>query len=299
MKDYLIRAMTTNKEIRALAVNSTEVVKAAQEAHNTTPVATAALGRTLSATLLMGSMVKTGQETGLKIVGEGPLEKIVTEANHYGEVRGYVGNPRVKFMTGKQGKLDVARAIGKGQLFVHKKLGTKEQYEGNVPLVSGEIGEDITYYFTQSEQTPSAVGLGVLIDTDLSIKAAGGFIVQLLPEASEETIAQLEENLAEIESVSKLIDQGLNPEKLLEKILTGFRFRILANREVTYKCKCNVERIKNLLVNLGREEIKEIIAEEGQVEIKCHFCGEVYCYEEKEVNELFDKVKSINERKQD
>ncbi|SJZ51329.1 Hsp33 family molecular chaperone HslO [Selenihalanaerobacter shriftii] len=297
MKDNLIRVMTTNKEIRALAVNSTKVVKDAQQAHNTTPVATAALGRALSANLLMGSMVKTGHETGLKIIGDGPLNKIVAESNHYGEVRGYVGNPKIDFMTNKQGKLDVAGAIGNGKLIVRKNLGLKEPYEGSVPLISGEIGEDLTYYFTQSEQTPSAVGLGVLIDTDLSVKAAGGFIVQLLPEASEETIEQLEENLAKIESVSGLINQGLSPEELLEKVLDGFRFRTLTQRDVSYKCKCSKDRTKNLLVGLGREEIKEIIAEEGQVEIRCHFCGELYSYGKKEIDDLFDKVKNIDDQR--
>lgn len=286
MKDYLIRVMTTNKEIRALAVNSTEVVKEAQQAHDTTPVATAALGRTLSGALLMGSMVKTGQETALKIAGDGPLKKIAAEANQYGEVRGYVQNPKVSFMTNKPGKLNVAKAIGKGQLVVRKDLGLEEPYEGSVPLVSGEIGEDLTYYFTQSEQVPSAVGLGVLVDTDLSVKAAGGFIVQLLPEASDETIEQLEKNLAAIESVSKLIDQGLSPEELLEKILTGFEFRTLVEKGVTYKCKCSKEDTKNLLVSLGREEIEEILAEEDQIEIECHFCSEVYQYDREEVEQL-------------
>ncbi|ADL12449.1 Hsp33 family molecular chaperone HslO [Acetohalobium arabaticum] len=286
MKDYLIRVMTTNKEIRALAVNSTGVVREAQKAHDTTPVATAALGRTLNGALLMGSMVKTGQETALKIAGDGPLGKIAAEANHHGEVRGYVQNPKVDFMTSRQGKLDVAQAIGKGQLVVRKDLGVEEPYEGSVPLVSGEIGEDLTYYFTQSEQVPSAVGLGVLVDTDLSVKAAGGFIVQLLPEASEETIEQLEENLAEIESVSRLIDHGLSPEELLEKILSGFEFRTLAEKEVIYKCKCSKEDTKNLLASLGKEEIEEIIAEEGKIEIECHFCGEVYQYSKEEVEEI-------------
>ncbi|MBM7623343.1 Hsp33 family molecular chaperone HslO [Sporohalobacter salinus] len=284
MEDYLIRVMTTNKEIRALAVNSTEVVKNAQEAHNTAPVATAALGRTLTAALLMGSMVKTGHETALKITGDGPLKKLAAEANHHGEVRGYVHNSKVDFMTNKQGKLDVAKAIGKGQLIVRKNLGLEEPYEGSVPLISGEIGEDLTYYFTQSEQIPSAVGLGVLINTDLSVKASGGFIVQLLPEASEETIEQLEKNLAKIEVVSKLIDQGLKPEELLEKVLTGFEFRTLAEKEVVYKCKCSKEDTKKLLVGLGREEIEDIIAEEGQVEIECHFCNEVYRFDKEEMN---------------
>ncbi|MGM0470750.1 MAG: Hsp33 family molecular chaperone HslO [Bacillota bacterium] len=287
MEDYLIRVMTTNKEVRALAVNATEVVQQAQEAHNTTLVATAALGRTLSANLMMGSMVKTGEQTGIKIISNGPLQKIITEANHYGEVRGYVGNPQVKLMTKQTNKLDVAQVVGEGDLYVYKRFAGEEPYEGSVPLISGEIGEDLTYYFTQSEQIPSSVGLGVLIDTDLSVQAAGGFIVQLLPEASEETIEQLEENLAKIKSVSELISQGAKPENLLEKVLDGFKFRTLAQKEVEYKCQCSKEQIQKMIINLGQSEAEDIIEQEGELEVECHFCKEVYSYNAEEIEELF------------
>lgn len=286
MEDYLVRALTTNKEIRALAVRSTGVVNQAQRAHQTTPVATAALGRALSGALLMGAMIKSGDEVGLRIVGDGPLKRIIVEANYYGETRGYVGNPQPDLMINEQGKLDVARAIGKGQLFVTKRIGREEPYEGSVPLVSGEIGDDLTYYFTQSEQTPSAVGLGVLVDTDLSVKAAGGFVIQLLPGATEETISRLEDNLEGIKSVSRLIEEGLSPEELLEKLLAGFDFRILAKREVIFKCKCNRERTKELLISLSPKELQEILEEEYKIEIKCHFCGETYHFNREEVEEV-------------
>ncbi|GAB6100222.1 redox-regulated molecular chaperone HslO [Halanaerocella petrolearia] len=286
MNDYLVRAITTNKEIRALAVRSTEVVSAAQESHQTTPVATAALGRTLTAGLLMGSMVKSGDKIALRVIGDGPLGKIVVEGNQYGEVTGYVANPQIELMTNNQGKLDVAEAIGKGQLQVTKKMGLKDPYQGSVPLISGEIGDDLTYYFTKSEQTPSSVGLGVLVDTDLSVKAAGGFIIQLMPDASEDTIDKLEANLAEINSISRLIAEGLSPEELLKKLLDGFEFRVLAEKDVEFKCKCNREKTKDLLVSLGEGELEEILEEEGAVEINCHFCGQDYSFNEQEVDEL-------------
>ncbi|AGB41832.1 disulfide bond chaperone [Halobacteroides halobius DSM 5150] len=286
MNDYLVRAMTTNKEVRALAVRSTKVVNQAHQSHQTTPVATAALGRTLTAGLLMGSMFKSGDEVTLRIEGNGPLGKIIAQGNQYGQVRGYVTNPQVKLMTNQKGKLDVAKGIGQGQLFVTKNMRLKEPYHGSIPLVSGEIGDDLTYYFTKSEQTPSSVGLGVLVDKDLSVKAAGGFIIQLMPDASEETIKQLEDNLATVTSVSSLIEEGMSPEGLLEKLLTGFDFRVLANKDVEYKCKCSQERMQDLIMSLGEEELREALDKEGQVEIKCHFCGETYSFGKEGIEEL-------------
>ncbi|WP_408954897.1 Hsp33 family molecular chaperone HslO [Natroniella sp. ANB-PHB2] len=285
-KDYLIRAMTINKEIRVLVARSTELVKQAQQAHQTTPVATAALGRTLTAGVLMGSMLKSGKEISLAISGDGPLQRIVVHANQYGEVRGYVTNPQIELLENELGKLDVARAIGQGSLTIKKDLGLKDPYQGSVPLVSGEIGDDLTYYFTKSEQTPSAVGLGILVNPDCSVKAAGGFIIQLMPEAAEETITQLEENLAEIDSVSKLIGQGLSPEKLLEKLLVGFEFKILTEREIEFKCICSQRRMKRLVSSLGEEDLREIIEEDEQVEIKCHFCNQGYQFSKEEFEDI-------------
>ncbi|WP_018247829.1 Hsp33 family molecular chaperone HslO [Orenia marismortui] len=294
VQDYIIRAMTTNKEIRALAVKSTTAVNDAQKSHQTTPVATAALGRALTGGLLVGSLVKSGMEIGLDIVGDGPLGRIMVNANYRGEVRGYVGNPNIELMTNQQGKLDVARAVGNGQLTIKKDLKVKEPYQGSVPLVSGEIGDDLTYYFTKSEQTPSAVGLGVLVDTDLSVKAAGGFLIQLLPDATEETITQLESNLSKINSVSALIESGLTPEEILEKLLDGFEFRVLEKADVKFKCKCNRDRIAALALSLGEEDLKDILEEQGKVEIRCHFCGETYKFNEGDIAEILKRAQEEN-----
>src|SRR6056297_1988549 len=201
MSDYLIRVLTKNKQIRGLAIRSTKLVKKAQQLHNATPVATAALGRTLSAAAMMSIMEKYGK-IGIKIIGNGPIKRIITEADTNGHVRGYVGNPRIDLMINEQSKLDAKKAVGKGHLYIRKIMGLKEEYDSKIELVSGEIGEDLTYYYTQSEQIPSSVGLGVLVNKDFTVRAAGGFMIQLLPNTPEETIKQLEKNLSEINSVS-------------------------------------------------------------------------------------------------
>lgn len=289
MDDYLIRAITTNKEIRALAVKSTDTVSESQRRHQTTAVATAALGRVITGALLTGSLVKSGDEIVLKIKGDGPAGKIVADANQAGEVRGYIQNPKLDLYQTDSGKLDVAKAVGSGELSLTKIMRMKEPYTGNVPLISGEIGEDLTYYFTASEQTPSAVGLGVLVDTDLSVKAAGGFIIQLLPDASEETIEILENNLAKIKSVSKLIDSGMTPEELLEELLGDLDYRIMARKDVAFKCRCSRERSFQLIAGMGQEEIKSVLAEQGEIEIRCHFCNNTYKFAKEEVEELIAK----------
>ncbi len=289
-EDYLFRAITTNKEVRALAIKSTEVVAKAQRSHQTTPLATAALGRSLTGGLLVANLLKSGNEISLDIRGDGPLKRIVVNANYHGRVRGYVVNPHIKLMNNAAGKLDVAGAIGNGQLLIKKDLGLKEPYEGSVPLVSGEIAEDLTYYFTKSEQTPSAVGLGVVVNPDLSVEAAGGFLIQLLPDASEETINKLESNLAEVKSVSRLIEAGLSPEEVLDRLLAGFDYRVLDKSDVEFKCKCDRQRVAGLAMSLGPEELKGILEEEGKVEVRCHFCGENYQFEQEEINELLEDV---------
>lgn len=303
MNDYLIRAITTNKEIRVLAVKSTEVVKEAQQRHQTTPVATAALGRVLTGALLTGSLVKSGDEIVLKIEGTGPAGKIVADANQKGEVRGYIENPNLDLYQNNSGKLDVAKAVGAGELSLTKIMSMKEPYTGSVPLVSGEIGEDLTYYFTSSEQVPSAVGLGVLVDTDLSVKAAGGFLIQLLPDASDETIELLEKNLAKISSVSRLIEKGMTPEELIEELLGEMDFRIMARKDVQFKCRCSRERSSELIAGLGKKEIEETLAEEGEIEVRCHFCNNTYSFNREEVEELLAKTenteKTISDLDQD
>ena len=295
MEDYLIRAITTNKEIRALAVNSTKTVEKARKIHETTPVATAALGRVMSGVLLMGSLVKSGEETSLSIRGDGPIKKILAEANQKGEVRGYVANPNLPLKLNKSKKLDVASAIGKGELVVRKNYFMKEPYEGKVKLISGRIGDDLSYYFTKSEQKPSSVGVGVLVDKDQTVKAAGGFLIQLLPEASDETIDKLEENIGKINSLSRLIEEGRSPEDLLDILLEGFDYRVMAEKNVEYKCSCNREQVKGVMISLGEDELRETLKEEGKVEIKCHFCKSKYEFNEKEVEEA---IKNSNKKQE-
>ena len=285
MDDYLIRVITTNKEIRALAVNSTKTVEKARTMHNTTPVATAALGRALSGGLLIGSLVKSGEQTSLSIRGDGPLKTILVESNQKGEVRGYVANPQVALQLNNLNKLDVASAIGNGELVIRKNYLMKEPYEGKVRLISGEIGDDLSYYFTKSEQTPSSVGVGVLVDTDQSVKAAGGFLIQLLPDASEETIDRLEENINKIDSLSRLIDKGTSPEDLLDILLEGFDYRVMAKKNVGFKCRCSREQVKGIMTSLGEKELKKTLEDEGKIEIRCHFCNNKYEFNENEVEE--------------
>jgi molecular chaperone Hsp33 len=294
MDDYLIRAITTNKELRALAVKSTEVVAEAQRRHQTTPVATAALGRVLSGALLTGSLVKSGEEILLKVEGNGPAGKIIAEANQEGDVRGYISSPDLEFYTTDNGKLDVARAVGNGELSLTKFMSMKEPYKGSVALVSGEIGDDLTYYFTASEQIPSAVGLGVLVDKDLSVKAAGGFLIQLLPDASEETIKLLEDNLEKVKSVSALIEQGMSPEDILDKLLGDLDYRVVARKNVQFKCRCSRERSYELIAGLGRDEIEETLKEQGKLEVRCHFCNQSYSFEKDEVEEMLEELDKKN-----
>ncbi|MDZ7672548.1 MAG: Hsp33 family molecular chaperone HslO [Halanaerobiales bacterium] len=280
MEDYMIRVLTENKQIRGLAVRSTNLVSKAQKVHDTTPVATAALGRTLSAVAMMSALEKSGVKIGLKIIGDGPIERIIAESNLKGKIRGYVGNPKVDILINDLNKLDVKQAVGEGDLIVRKVSGLKEPYESKIALVSGEIGEDLTYYYTQSEQIPSSVGLGVLVNKDYSVRAAGGFMIQLLPNTPEKTIKQLEKNLSEINSVSRLIDNGDNPEDLLDKVLQGFSYNITQTQEIEYKCNCSKEKGLEIVNTLSVDDIKESIEEDGYVEVTCHYCNTKYEYKE-------------------
>ena len=283
MDDYMIRVLTKNKQIRALAVRSTNLVEKARQTHETTPVATAALGRALSAVSMMVALEKSGKKVGLRIIGDGPINRIIAEGNMDGEVKGFVGNPQIDIMLNEKKnkkKLDVRKAIGNGELYVRKMLGLKEPYESKIQLVSGEIGEDLTYYYTKSEQVPSSVGLGVLVDTDSSVLAAGGFIIQLLPDTPEETISQLETNLNNIGSVSRIIEEGKKPEELLDIVLEGFEYDITQVKEVEYKCNCDKERGLEIVNTLSGEDIKKSLEEDGYVEVTCHYCNSQYRYDE-------------------
>lgn len=292
MSDYLVKALAFNGQIRAYAVKSTETVGVAQRRHYTWPVASAALGRSMSAGLMMGAMLKGDEKLTIKIAGGGPLGPILVDSNARGEVRGYVTNPHVHFDLNEHGKLDVRRGVGTdGTLSVVKDIGMRDYFTGQVPLISGELGEDFTYYFVTSEQVPSSVGVGVLVNPDNSIKAAGGFIIQLMPGTSEETIAFIENRLKEIPPVSKLIDKGLAPEELLEELLGKENVKVLETVPVSFECNCSKERFHTALISLGSEELKDMIETDGQAEAHCHFCNEKYLFTKEELEEMEKEAK--------
>lgn len=293
MSDYLVRAIGFNGSVRAFAVSSTETVSEAQRRHDTWPTASAALGRTMTAGVMMGAMQKGDDQLTIKIQGDGPMGAIIVDANAKGEVRGYAMHPHVDFELNQFGKLDVRRAVGtQGSLSVVKDAGLRDYFTGQVELVSGELGEDFAYYFTKSEQTPSAVGLGVLVNPDQTIKAAGGFIVQVMPGVDDETITQIEEALSKIEPVSKMIEKGFTPEEILEAVLGKEHVEILDRQDVTFSCNCSKERFSNALIGLGEEELQAMIEEDHGAEAECHFCMEKYNYAEDELRDIIEEVRA-------
>lgn len=287
MKDYLVRATAAGGQIRALAVVTTNLVDEARQRHKTYPVATAALGRTLTGALLLGATLAEEDILTVRILGDGPLGAVVATANGKGQVRGYVQEPFTHLPSTPQGKLDVGGAVGReGQLYVTKDIGLREPYTGSVPLTSGEIGDDLTYYLTVSEQVNSSVGLGVLVETDNSVRAAGGYIIQLLPGYEEETVSRLEENLLGVTPVSTMVDEGKSPEEMLKAVLMGLDINFLETKEVSFSCPCSKERLEKVLISLGREEIVSMIEEQGGVELTCHFCCDVYNFSKEELENL-------------
>ncbi|WIL38760.1 Hsp33 family molecular chaperone HslO [Kurthia sp. YJT4] len=293
MSDYLVRAIGFNGSVRAFAVSSTETVGEAQRRHDTWPTASAALGRTMTAGVMMGAMQKGDDQLTIKVQGDGPIGAIIVDANAKGEVRGYTMNPHVDFELNQFGKLDVRRAVGtQGSLSVVKDAGLRDYFTGQVELVSGELGEDFAYYFTKSEQTPSAVGLGVLVNPDYTIKAAGGFIVQVMPGVDDETITQIEEALSKIEPVSKMIEKGFTPEEILEAVLGKEHVEILDRQDVTFSCNCSKDRFSNALIGLGEEELQAMIDEDHGAEAECHFCMEKYSYSEDELRDIIEEVRA-------
>lgn len=287
MEDYLIKALAFNGQVRAYAARSTDTVGEAQRRHYTWPTASAALGRAMSAGVMMGAMLKGEEKLTIKIEGGGPLGPILVDSNSKGEVRGYVTHPQTHFDLNEQGKLDVRRAVGTdGMLTVVKDIGMREHFTGQVPIVSGELGEDFTYYFAMSEQLPSSVGVGVLVNPDNTILASGGFILQLLPGTDEETITRIENRLKEIPPVSKLIEKGLTPEELLNEILGEGNVKILEKMPVSFECTCSKERFATSIISLGRDEIQDMIDTDGEAEAQCHFCNEKYHYSKEELEAL-------------
>ena len=286
MKDYIVRATAANAQIRAFAASTTELVEEARTRHNTSPVATAALGRLLTAGAMMGSMMKNDTDMlTLQIRGDGPIEGITVTADSHANVKGYVGNPDV-MLPPKNGKLDVGGAVGIGLLQVIKDMGLKEPYVGQVALQTSEIAEDLTYYFATSEQVPSAVGLGVLMNKDNTVRQAGGFIVQLMPFAEESTIAKLEENVQKITSVTNLLEEGHTPESLLEKVLEGFDMEINEKVPTEFYCNCSRERVEKALISIGRKELNEMIQEGKSIEMNCHFCNKNYIFTVEELKNI-------------
>ena len=287
----ILRAVDPDGLIRVSFLDSKDIVNVAQSIHNTSPVATAALGRTLTMTAFLGSMLKSEDDkVTVYIKGDGPLAGIVATSDAKGMVKGYVYNPLVDIPLNRKGKLDVGGAIGNGYLSISKDLGLKEPYMGSVPLVTGEIAEDFTYYFAKSEQTPTAIALGVLVDTDLSAKAAGGFIIQLMPNADDETAKKIEENVRSLPPVTEMLDSGMTGEEIIKKVADGFEMKFLDSSDYEYRCDCSMEKIEKALISLGREELTDMIETDGKAELTCQFCPKVYRLDKKELTELLEKA---------
>ena len=290
--DYMIRGIAANNEIRCFAVTGRDLVDKARAAHGTSPVATAALGRTMMGALMMSDMLKNDDDLlTIRFDGDGPLGSIVVTADHHGNVKGYVQQPLVMLPLKADGHLDVGRAVGKGTLTVIRDLDLKDTYNGQIAIHSGEIADDLTHYFAESEQIPSSVGLGVLVDTDHTVKKAGGFLIQLMPFASDETISRLEKNLSAIRYVTEMLEDGMTPEDMLREALNGFDdLRITDTTEVQFFCNCSRDRVSRALALLGDEELASMIRDQKPVELSCSFCGRKYAFSVAELEQIKAKA---------
>ena len=287
MSDYIVRAIAADSQIRAFAAVTTETVETARKDHNTSPVATAALGRLLTGGAMMGIMMKGDKDIlTLQVKGDGPIEGITVTADSKGRVKGYVGNPDVCIPANSKGKLDVAGAVGVGFMNVIKDMGLKEPYVGQIALQTGEIAEDLTYYFATSEQVPSAVGLGVLVDVDGSVKQAGGFIIQLMPFTPDEVVDALEKKISEIASVTEMLEEGNTPEQILEIILGDFGLEITDTLPAAFQCDCSKERVSRAISTLSKKDLDDIINDGEAIEVKCQFCNKAYHFEVDELKEM-------------
>lgn len=290
-RDYIVRATAANHQIRAFAATTKDMVECARTSHNTSPVATATLGRLLTAGAMMGAMQKNEQDVlTLKIKAGGPINGITVTADAKGNVKGYVGNPQVMLPPNSKGKLDVAGAVGVGLLQVIKDMGLKEPYVGQTILTTSEIAEDLTYYFATSEQVPSSVGLGVLMEKDNTVKRAGGFIIQLLPFTDDETIEKLEKNLSDVTSVTEMLEQGMTPEGILAHILDGLDMVVTDRLDTSFACDCSENKIEKMLISLGREEMQAMIEDGETIEVNCHFCGKKYHVSVERLKELLSEA---------
>ncbi|WP_027107999.1 Hsp33 family molecular chaperone HslO [Lacticigenium naphthae] len=287
MSDYLIKSVAYEGQLRIYVLDATETIREAQERHDTWSASTAALGRTMIGSIMLGAMLKGDEKLTVRLTGNGPVGYIVVDSNGKGQVKGYIVNPHVSLPLNDQGKIDVKGAVGtEGSLTVTKDLGMKEPFSGQVPLVSGEIGEDFTYYMATSEQTPSAVGVSVLVNPDETVKSAGGFMIQVMPGAEESTIDELEERLQSIPLVSKLMDSGEKPEEILDRLVGKGNSKILETLPVQFHCGCSKERFAEALVTLPDADINEMIEKDQGAEAVCHFCGEKYHFDEEELEQI-------------
>lgn len=288
-QDYIVRASAANGQIRAFAATTRELVEKARRIHDTSPVATAALGRLLTGAAMMGSMMKGRKDLlTVQIMGEGPIGMMTVTADSMARVKGYVQNSGVMLAPNTEGKLDVGGAVGTGMFRVIKDLGLKEPYVGEIELISGEIAEDFTYYFAASEQVPSSVALGVLMNRDNTVAQAGGFVIQLMPDATEEVISHLEQKLTEVTAVSGLLEEGMTPEEILEYIFDGFDLKLLDKLPTFYYCNCSKERVEKALLSLGEKELKAMIADGEPITMNCHFCNSNYVFSLEELKALVD-----------
>lgn len=291
MKDYIVKAIAHNNQVRAYAAITTETVGEAERRHHTLPTASAALGRSMTVGVILGAMLKGEEKISIKINGGGPIGTILVDANTKGEVRGYVTSPQTHFDLNEHDKLDVKRAVGtNGVLTISKDIGLQHPFVGSVPIVSGEIGDDFTSYFAISEQVPSSVGVGVLVNTDQTIQAAGGFVIQLMPGTDDDTIHMIEERLKDIMPLSSMVEQGMTPEQILEQVLGAEDVKFLEKVPVQFQCQCSEERISNAIISLGSAEILDMIQTDGQAEVNCHFCNENYHYSKQDLELLLEVV---------
>lgn len=288
MSDYIVRAISTDGLVQAAAICSRELTERARQIHHASPVATAALGRALAGASMMGNALKgQGASLTLQIKGGGPLGTVLAVSDHEGNVRGYVTNPQVELPLRADGKLDVGGAVGhEGTLTVIKDLHMKEPYVGTIDLLGGEIAEDIAGYFVESEQIPTACGLGVLVDRDQSVKSAGGYLIQLLPGATEDTIVKVEGGIMAAGPVSALLEQDPDPEHLLRTVMSDFDLKILETQPVSYKCYCSRERVERALISLGRKELEDMLREQGGCQLSCQFCDAVYDFSKEDLEGL-------------
>lgn len=292
MSDHIVRATAANAQIRAFAATTRELVETARKAHNTSPVVTAALGRLMTGGVMMGTTLKGEKDLlTLQVSGDGPIKGMTVTADSQGNVKGYAIEPQVMLPPNAAGKLDVGGAVGEGMLRVIKDMGLKEPYVGQTILQTGEIAEDLTYYFATSEQVPSSVGLGVLMEKDNTVKQAGGFIVQLMPFTEDRVVEKLEQNLNEFSSVTTVLNEGKTPEEMLRILLEGMDVEITDTIPAQFYCNCDKKRVERAIISIGKKEIREMISENKEIEVNCHFCNTSYQFSVEELKELLKKSK--------